>query len=252
MLAPTHRLAACPAHTDEDGRAAVQVLLRDRGVLGQPGGGAGLIDQVLPALVADQRLCRPPSPWRAKASTPIPGGSVLSDGSLARAPARRRPRPARTGDGPTRWARPDRGAAGRPGRLPGRLHSPRRPAPAGLAVPRVHPCPHQTAADLEAATFVPEWSSRQGRVAVFDAPALRAFLAAPARRLFLVELLASYVHVASGSVWVQTPRGWRRRRYSELDPVRLAALLEVVDEAERPGVWRRLGDLALFLTGVFP
>src|SRR5215218_149800 len=29
---------------------------------------------------------------------------------------------------------------------------------------------HQTAADLEAATYVPEWSSRQGRVAVFDAP----------------------------------------------------------------------------------
>jgi hypothetical protein len=111
---------------------------------------------------------------------------------------------------------------------------------------------HQTAADLEAATFVAEWSGRQGRVAVFDAPALRGFLATPARRLFLAELLASYVHVASGSVWVRTDRGWRRRRYSELDPVRLAALLEVVDEAEWPGVWRRLGDLALFLTGVFP
>ena len=111
---------------------------------------------------------------------------------------------------------------------------------------------HQTAADLQAASFVPEWSGRQGRVAVFDAPALRAFLADPARRLFLAELLASYVHVASGSVWVRTPRGWRRRRYSELDPVRLAALLEVVDGAERPGVWRLLGDLALFLTGVFP
>jgi hypothetical protein len=51
---------------------------------------------------------------------------------------------------------------------------------------------------------------------------------------------------------VRTARGWQRRRYSQLDPVRLATLLEVVDEAERPGVWRRLGDLALFLTGVFP
>jgi hypothetical protein len=111
---------------------------------------------------------------------------------------------------------------------------------------------HRTAADLEAATFVPEWSGRQRRVAVFDAAALRSFLAAPARRLFLAELLGSYVHVASGSVWVQTSRGWRRRRYSELDPVRLATLLDVVAEAERPGVWRRLGDLALFLTGVFP
>jgi hypothetical protein len=111
---------------------------------------------------------------------------------------------------------------------------------------------HQTAADLEAASFVPEWSGRQERVAVFDAHALRGFLAGPARRLFLAELLASYVHVASGSVWVRTDRGWRRRRYSELDPVRLATLLEVVDEAERPGAWRRLGDLALFLTGMFP
>jgi hypothetical protein len=111
---------------------------------------------------------------------------------------------------------------------------------------------HRTAAGLETASFVPEWRGRQSRIAVFDAAALRAFLATSARRLFLAELLASYVHVASGSVWVRTARGWRRRRYSELDPVRLAALLEVVDEAERPGVWRRLGDLALFLTGVFP
>jgi hypothetical protein len=111
---------------------------------------------------------------------------------------------------------------------------------------------HRTAADLEAAAFVPEWRGRQQPVAVFDVPALRGFLAAPARRLFLSELLASFVQVASGSVWVQTSRGWRRRRYSELDPVRLAALLGVVAEAERPGVWRRLGDLALFLTGVFP
>src|SRR5215203_422860 len=252
MLAPTHRPAACPAHTDDDGRAAVQVLLRDRGVLGQPGGGAGLIDQVLPALVADQRLCRPPSPWRAKAGTPIPGGSVLSDGSLARAPARRRPRPAREATGRR---------AG-PGQIEALLADPAAYqavfTPHGDPLLRASPflvfalALHQTAADLEAASFVPEWSSRQGRVAVFDVPALRAFLAAPARRLFLAELLASYVHVASGTVWVQTPRGWRRRRYSELDPVRLAALLEVVDEAERPGVWRRLGDLALFLTGVFP
>jgi hypothetical protein len=47
-------------------------------------------------------------------------------------------------------------------------------------------------------------------------------------------------------------RGWRRRRFSELDPVQLAGLLDAVPAAERPGVLRRLGDLALFLVGVFP
>jgi hypothetical protein len=108
------------------------------------------------------------------------------------------------------------------------------------------------ASDLREAAFVGEWAGPRRRLPVFDAASLREFLAEPARRLFLAELLASYVHVASGSVLVQTRRGWRRQRFSELDPVRLAALLDVVPATERAGVYRRLGDLALFLTGVFP
>ena len=111
---------------------------------------------------------------------------------------------------------------------------------------------HRCSAELREAAFVHEWLGPRQRVAVFDVEGLRSFLADPARRLFLAELLASYTHVTSGSVLVQTRRGWRRRRFSELDPLRLASLLEVVPEAERVGVYRRLGDLALFLTGVFP
>ena len=111
---------------------------------------------------------------------------------------------------------------------------------------------HRAADELGATTFTREWVAPRQRVPVFDAHVLRDFVGDPLRRLFLVELLASYTHVASGSVWVHTARGWRRRRFSELDPVRLASLLEVVDERDRPGVYRRLGDLALFLTGVFP
>jgi hypothetical protein len=106
--------------------------------------------------------------------------------------------------------------------------------------------------DLREAAFVGEWAGPRQRLPVFDAASLRDFVSARSRRLFLAELLASYVHVASGSVMVQTRRGWRRQRFSELDPVRLAALLDVVPEAERAGIYRRLGDLALFLTGVFP
>jgi len=51
---------------------------------------------------------------------------------------------------------------------------------------------------------------------------------------------------------VQTSRGWRRRRFSELDPLRLVELADVVSDAERPSVYRRLGDLSLFLSGIFP
>ena len=98
---------------------------------------------------------------------------------------------------------------------------------------------HRCVEDLRQARFVPEWLGPRQRVAVFDVESPPDFLADPTRRFFLVELLASYTHVASGSFWVQTRRGWRRRRFSELDPVRLASLLEVVPEPERVGIYRR-------------
>jgi hypothetical protein len=111
---------------------------------------------------------------------------------------------------------------------------------------------HRAARDLGQASFVEEWVGPRQRVPVFDVAGLRDFGADPMRRFFLAELLASYTHVASGSVMVQTTRGWRRRRFSELDPLRLIELAELLPEAERPSVYRRLGDLSLFLTGVFP
>ena len=111
---------------------------------------------------------------------------------------------------------------------------------------------HRAARDLAAASFVEEWVSPRQRVPVFDVGGLREFGADPFRRFFLVELLASYTNVSSGSVLVQTSRGWRRRRFSELDPLRLVELAEVVSDIERPSVYRRLGDLSLFLSGIFP
>jgi hypothetical protein len=111
---------------------------------------------------------------------------------------------------------------------------------------------HRTWTELQTARHIEEWVGPRQRLPVLGGDDLREFLGGEGRRLFLTELLASYTRVASGSTWVHTRRGWRRRRFSELDPVRLASLLEVVPEEERPGVYRRLGDLALFLTGVFP
>jgi hypothetical protein len=110
----------------------------------------------------------------------------------------------------------------------------------------------QAARDLAEARFVAERSGPRQRVPVFDAPRLREFLVDPLRRLFLAELLTSFVRVASGRYWTRTARGWRAQRYSELDPVRLAQLAEQTAPAYRPGVYRRLGDVSLFLAGVFP
>jgi len=111
---------------------------------------------------------------------------------------------------------------------------------------------HRIAADLRTTGYSPERTAPRQRVPVFDGPQLAAYLEEPAHRLFLAELLASFARSSTGVVIMQTPHGPHRRRWNDLDLSRLAMLLGALPEPERPPVWRRLGDLALFLTGVFP
>jgi hypothetical protein len=100
----------------------------------------------------------------------------------------------------------------------------------------------RTAADLEHASYVEEWLGPRRRLPVFDVQVIRDFTVDPSNRERLAYLLASYVRVASGSIWRRSGGRWKRRRYSELNPLDLAEM----------GAVGRLGDLALFLSGVFP
>jgi hypothetical protein len=111
---------------------------------------------------------------------------------------------------------------------------------------------HRIAVDLRVTGYAPERTSPRLRVPVFDGPQLADYLAQPAHRLYLAELLASFARSSSGVIVTRTPQGPRRRRWNDLDLGRLAVLLSALPEPDRPPVWRRLGDLALFLTGVFP
>lgn len=111
---------------------------------------------------------------------------------------------------------------------------------------------HRAALELRRASFVAEWSAPHKRLPVFDVAPLRDFLDDGGRRFFLIELLASFTRVAGGHWWVRTRRGLRRRRFSELDLVRLVPFVEQAPAATSPALYRRLGDVALFLSGVFP
>jgi hypothetical protein len=111
---------------------------------------------------------------------------------------------------------------------------------------------HRTAADLGASTYAPERTTPRQRIPLFDARQLSAYLGPPGHRLFLADLLASFARISGGMVHAPGPGGPRRRRWNDADPARLAVLLNTVPAAQRPPVWRRLGDLALFLAGVFP
>jgi len=111
---------------------------------------------------------------------------------------------------------------------------------------------NKVARDLNETSFVPEWVGAGQRLPVFDVETLREFVADGRRRFFLIEFLTSFTKVASGAVWVRTRRGYKRRRFSELDPVSLAEMVDALPPRQRPGGYRRLGDVSLFLCGVFP
>lgn len=111
---------------------------------------------------------------------------------------------------------------------------------------------NRSASDLQDASYVSEWSGPGKRLPIFDVEPLRQFFEDGARRYFLIEFLNSFNTVASGSFVVRTSNGIRRRRFNELDPVRLAEMVEQLPPAERAGGYRRLGDVALFLSGVLP
>ena len=99
---------------------------------------------------------------------------------------------------------------------------------------------------------VPERFGSRLTLPVFDGDRLARFTSTPASRAFLVELLGSYTRVLSGPRWEKSRGRWRRRRFSEMNPAQLAQLAADLPIEERAGAYRRLGDLALFLNGVFP
>ena len=111
---------------------------------------------------------------------------------------------------------------------------------------------HRSRAELAEMSYIQEWTGPRQRVPVFVTDQLRAFLEDACHRLFLTELLASYTHVSSGAVNVRRHGVTYRQRFNELDLTSLAGWLDRADDDLRPGLLRRMGDLALFLTGVFP
>ncbi|MFC5140056.1 hypothetical protein ACFPK1_17580 [Actinomycetospora rhizophila] len=111
---------------------------------------------------------------------------------------------------------------------------------------------HRTGRALVGRLHTPDRTAPRTRVPIFDAPVLAAFAADPEHRLHLTELLASYSRPASGVVWRRDEWGRHAERWDELDLPALARLLSAVPADQQPGVWRRIGDGALFLAGVFP
>ncbi len=98
-----------------------------------------------------------------------------------------------------------------------------------------------TTAELLSAKYVNDWVGPSARLPVFDVETLQDFVSDLRRMAFLARLLASFAMPTPPPVPADP-----------FDVRSLAAWLDQAEPGDRTIILRRLGDLALFLTGVFP
>jgi hypothetical protein len=90
-------------------------------------------------------------------------------------------------------------------------------------------------------------------IPIFEAMKVSEFLSKRAVLLYLADMLSSFTKIESFTLHARVKGGvWRKFRFNEMDIDSLIGLSEVVDEAFRFALYKRIGDACLFLLGVFP
>jgi len=106
--------------------------------------------------------------------------------------------------------------------------------------------------DIERETFTVERRNRQ-KVVLFDTDRVLELVSQEPIRDYLATMLASFTRLESVTVPVRRRDGvWRAYRTNELDIEGLMRYSETTDEPFRFEPYKRIADVCLFLTGLFP
>ena len=106
--------------------------------------------------------------------------------------------------------------------------------------------------DLETISYTEE---REGRasIPVFDTPEVLEFMERPGVVEYMASMMASFTRIQSYTVPVRVRKGIRRRvRYSDMDIDSLVKFAANAGPEQRFGYYKRIADVCLFLSGVFP
>jgi len=91
------------------------------------------------------------------------------------------------------------------------------------------------------------------KVVLFDANRVVDLLAQPAVCDYLAAMLASFTRIHSVTIPFRVRPGlWHQLRINDLDVDSLVRYAQLLDEGQRFGVYQRIADACLFLTGIFP
>jgi hypothetical protein len=106
--------------------------------------------------------------------------------------------------------------------------------------------------DLEREAFTVEQRSRQ-KVVLFDADRVVQLLGQAPVRDYLATMLASFTRVESVTMLVEVKKGsWRGYQMHEFDIAGMIRYSQTLDEPFRFAPYKRIGEVCLFLSGMFP
>ena len=106
--------------------------------------------------------------------------------------------------------------------------------------------------DLAGERFTVERIGSTERIPVFDTERVAGLMRDQAVRDYLVDMLASFVRTEQTTVWYKSGRRFRRRTYSDLDVDDMIGLAGRVEPEQRFPYYKRIGDICLFVTGIYP
>ena len=106
--------------------------------------------------------------------------------------------------------------------------------------------------DLENQSFVLERDERGKQIPVFEAAQVGQLLGDPSLREYLAEMLCSFVRTNIAVLYRQAGCRWQKCKFSDVDMDDMMALCQLVEAELKPRLYKRIADIALFLTGVCP
>jgi hypothetical protein len=106
--------------------------------------------------------------------------------------------------------------------------------------------------ELEKEVYIFEAAPRGKRIPVFEAPAVAELLSNTQIRDYLADMLSSFARINSGVVYWKERGAWHKRRFSDVDIEDMIELARLADLEMRPALYKRIADIALFLSGIFP
>jgi hypothetical protein len=111
---------------------------------------------------------------------------------------------------------------------------------------------HRARKDLRQASYTIELRARQ-KIPVFDTDRVVELLSDRTVCDYLADMLASFTRV-QGFTWpVRVRKGiWYKHRFSDLDVDSLIRLCQSLEEPHRFSFYKRIADVCLFITGMFP